>query len=177
MILALIEHRRCPVDARVLIVVAGVIGSVACGSSMPTSPSMAGVPGTATGDGQASAPIAAASLPPAPLTPAAVAGAWKLFTVDGAPLPYVQAQDGDMKVELLSDTLALFADGTATDRTVGRFTAGPRVETNTTDGDGFFTIDGNKLYFGGKVLPRLGTVRGGLLVVPFQGVNWVYRKS
>ena len=151
--------------ARALVVVAGLIGGVACGSStLPTSPSDAG------------APAAAPAL--APLTPAALAGVWTLSTVDGVPLPVVISQFGDAKIELLSDTLTLAANGTSTERAQSRFTAGSRVETDTTTEDGSFTIEGNTIRFVGKNgTQRTATLSGTTLTASVERMIWGFRKS
>jgi len=158
------------VRVRILVVLAAVISSVACGSSSPTSPE---------GPSVSTPPVAPAATPtPAPLTPAAVAGTWTLFTVDGAPLPVVISQFGDTKIELLSDTLTIVANGTSTERAQSRFTAGARVETDTTVEDGTFTIEGSAVHFVGKSgQRRTATLNGTLLIASVEGKSWVFRKG
>jgi hypothetical protein len=157
--------------ARVFVVVTVLISGVACGSSTtPTSPS--GPSGSTTVTTPAATPT------PAPLTPAAIAGVWTLFTVDGAPLPVVISQFGDTKIELLSDMLMIVANGTSTERAQSRFTAGSRVETDTTVEDGTFTIEGSTIRFLGKSgQQRTGTFNGTLLTAIVEGKTWVFRKS
>ena len=160
-------------QTRVLVVAAALIGSVACGSATtPTSPGDIGV---------STPPIAPAATPtptPGPLTPSAIAGVWTLFTVDGAPLPAVISQFGDTKIELLNDTLTIVANGSSTERAQSRFTAGPRVETDTTVEDGTFTIEGNTIRFLGKNgQQRTATLSGTLLIASVEGKTWVFRKS
>src|SRR5262245_3013381 len=104
---------------RVLVVIAGVVGSVACGSAMPVGPS---------------------EVPSSP-APSSVAGSYTLYTIDGAPLPFILSRYGDTKIELLSDTLVLDPNGSATERATSRFSAGPRVQTSTTTDEGSFTIE------------------------------------
>ena len=152
---------------RVLVVVAGLIGGAACGSSpMPTSP------------GDMSLPTTPAAPAPAPLTPSAVAGVWTLFTIDGAPLPAVLSQFGDTRIELLSDTLTLAADGTSTERAESRFTAGGRFETDITTEEGSFTVQGATIrFFGRNGQQRTATLNGTLLIASVEGMTWVFRKS
>jgi hypothetical protein len=163
---------------RVLVAMVAVLGSVACDSAM--SPTAAIVP-TLPEDGgmvTAEAGVSASSFMPAALTPASISGVWTLYTVDGAPLPAVLGREGDIKIELLSDTLTLRADGTSTERAESRFTAGPRVQTDTTVTDGSFKIEGDTIHF---AVPhsrrRIATLTRGLLVVPVDGKTWVFRRS
>jgi hypothetical protein len=57
-------------------------------------------------------------------------------------------------------------------------TAGPRVQTDTTVTDGSFKIEGDTIHF---AVPhsrrRIATMTGGLLVVPVDGMTWVFRRS
>jgi hypothetical protein len=156
------------VVARVLVVMAGLIGSVACGSvSNPTGASDPTLP----------PPSAPTALPPAPLTPAAVSGTWTLLTIDGGSLPYVMSRFGDTKIELLSDTLTFTANGTATESAQSRFTAGARVETDTTTAAGSFTIDGSTIRFTSDGRSRTATLNGTMLVANVDGMTWVFRRS
>jgi hypothetical protein len=162
---------------RVLVAMVAVLGSVACGSMSPTAPIVPTLPedgGVATTE----AGVSASSFMPAALTPASISGTWTLYTVDGAPLPAVLSREGDIKIELLSDTLTLRADGTTTERAESRFTAGPRVQTDTTVTDGSFKIEGDTIHF---AVPhsrrRIATMKRGLLVVPVDGMTWVFRRS
>src|SRR5262245_47690473 len=109
-------------------------GSVACGSaSMPTAPADIVIPAAQTDAPAATlASRSTTTLLPGTLTPAALAGTWTLFSVDGARLPVVVSRYGDTRIELLSHTLTLRADGTSTERAESRFTAGKRVQVGTT---------------------------------------------
>ena len=165
-------------NTRALMVMVAVVGSVACGSSMnPTSPVIPVLPEDG-GPMAAETGVSAASLLLAPLTPAAISGVWTLYTVDGAPLPAVLSQQGDIKIELLSDTLTVRADGTSTERAESRFTAGRRVQTDTTVAEGSYKIEGETIHF---AVPnsrrRIATLKRGLLVVNVDGATWVFRRS
>jgi hypothetical protein len=149
------------------------MGSVACGSAtMPTGPADAEL---------SSAPVGAenVSVHAASTAPSAFVGEWTLVSIDGARLPAIASGHGDVKVEVLSDTLTLRADGTSTERAESRFTAGPRVQTSTTVEDGSFrSADGSTLQLVGRSgRVRTATLNRGLLFASVDGKTWVFFRN
>jgi hypothetical protein len=160
--------------AQVLIAMAGLVGSVACGSASssmsPFGPSPLEVPDG--GDG-----TVRSTSPRQPLAASEVSGVWTLYTVDGGALPYVVSRFQDIKTELLSDVLTLNANGTSTERAESRFTAGPRVATSTTTASGTFTVQGSTLQLSGDNGLRTATWREPLLIVTVNGKLWIFRRT
>jgi hypothetical protein len=152
------------VRARILLVVAGLIGSLACGSSTtPTGPGGPTSPSTPTTTGP---------------TLTSMAGVWTLVTVNGNAVPAVVGQVGSDRVEIVSDALTLTATGTFTENGQVRLTTGGRTQTDPVAETGTFTIDGNTVNFVGTGgVRRTATVNGNTMTIPVEGNAWVLRKG
>ena len=112
-------------------------------------------------------------------TSASVAGTWNLQTVNGAPLPYVAAQVGADKVELMSDVITAVASGSFTQMTQVRVTQNGQVTTQSIPDAGSFTLAGTAVNFtfDSDGSSGTGSLSGNTLTVAEGGFAFVYKKQ
>lgn len=112
-------------------------------------------------------------------TAASVAGTWQLQTVNGSALPYVAAQVGLDKVELMSDVLTVVASGSFTQMTQIRVTQSGQVTTQSIPDAGSYTLNGSAVTFTFNSDGSTGTgaLSGSTLTVAEDGFAFVYKKQ
>ena len=112
-------------------------------------------------------------------TSASVAGTWKLQTVNGSALPYVAAQVGADKVELMSDVITAVASGSFTQMTQIRVTQSGQVSTQSIPDAGSYTLNGSAVTFtfNSDGSTGTGSLSGNTLTVTEDGFAFVYRKG
>jgi len=112
-------------------------------------------------------------------TSASVAGTWKLETVNGAALPYIAAQVGSDKVELMSDVITAVASGSFTQMTQIRVTESGQVSTQSIPDAGSYTLTGTAVTFtfNSDGSTGTGSLSGNTLTVTEDGYAFVYKKQ
>jgi hypothetical protein len=73
---------------------------------------------------------------------ASIVGTWELKTINGTALPFVVAQVGTNKVELLSDVFTINAGGSFTQTTTVRSTVNGQASTSSEADAGSYTLNG-----------------------------------
>lgn len=110
--------------------------------------------------------------------PTTVAGTWALQTINAAPLPFVVAQSGADKAEVLADTLKLSAAGSAIESTTIRTTLNGVVNTQTLADTGSYTVNGSAVTLlsttEGSAL--MGTWSGNTITASVEGFTFVYKR-
>jgi hypothetical protein len=116
--------------------------------------------------------------PTAP-TSASVAGTWNLQSINGSALPFVIAQTGANKAEVLSDVLSVVATGSFTQITTLRTTVNGVVTTQSAADAGSYSLNGTAATFTFNSDGSVGTgqVSGGTLTVTTTGLVYVYKKQ
>ena len=116
--------------------------------------------------------------PTAP-TMASIAGVWNLQTVNGSPLPFVAAQSGSDKIEVLGDAITVTANATFTQLTQLRVTQGGQTSTQSVPDAGSYTLTGKTVTFtfDSDGSSGTGTLNGNVLTVAESGISLVYRKQ
>jgi hypothetical protein len=110
---------------------------------------------------------------PAPVT---FTGTWILRSVNGTGLPYIVAQDGTNRIELVSNVITATATS-FTEQGTYRSTVRGIVETKTESDAGSYTTNGaavNILYNNG--LSAAGTVSRVTFTVELNGFSFVFDK-
>jgi hypothetical protein len=77
--------------------------------------------------------------------PSSIVGTWTLQTINGSPLPFVVAQSGSDKEEVLSEVVTLSAGGTFTESSTLRLTVSGTVTTQSFPETGTYTVSGSTL--------------------------------
>jgi len=116
--------------------------------------------------------------PTAP-TMASIAGTWNLQTVNGSALPFIVAQSGSDKIEVLGDAITVTATGSFTQLTQVRVTQGGQVSTQSIPDAGTYTLNGSAVTFtfNSDGSSGTGTLNGKSLTVTESGISLVYRKQ
>ena len=111
--------------------------------------------------------------------PESFSGQYSLQTVNGAPLPFVEVQQGTSTIELLSDVFTVSEAGTFTELYTERTTVNGQVTTDSGTDKGTYTLKGVAVSFvydsDGTTLP--GSLVNGVLTFSFSGVPLVYTKQ
>jgi hypothetical protein len=112
-------------------------------------------------------------------TQVSVAGTWNLQTVNGSNLPFVVAQTGTDKVELVSDVLTAVPTGSFTDITTIRNTVNGQVTTESEADAGSYTLNGTAVTFtfNSDGSTGTGSISGNTLTVSANGLAAVYKKQ
>jgi hypothetical protein len=111
--------------------------------------------------------------------PSSVAGQYSLQTINGAALPFLEFQQGTIKIELLSDVLTVTGTGTWSDLQTERTTIDTQVSTDTTTDSGTYTLSESTVTFtaNGETATQTGTLSNGTLTVSGSGFTLIYRKQ
>lgn len=107
-----------------------------------------------------------------------VRGTWNLQTVNGGGLPFIIAQSGADRYELVSDQFEFSADGSFSEIAVLRFTEGGITETEQVSDFGTYTTTGTAVtlrYSDGYV--STGAFSGSQLTMTSEGLALVYRRE
>lgn len=112
-------------------------------------------------------------------TSTSVAGTWSLQTINGNGLPYVVAQTGADKVELISDVITAVASGSFTQITQVRITQNGQTSTQSIPDAGSFSLNGTAVTFtfNSDGSTGTGSVSGNTLTVTDDGFAYVYKKQ
>jgi hypothetical protein len=106
--------------------------------------------------------------------PETIVGTYSLRTVNGAGLPYVIAQAGADKDELIDDAFTLNEGGTWTESGHLRSTRSGVVTTQSVVASGTYTRTGTAITLTDGSESTSGTVSAGTLTISDQGVSAVY---
>ena len=111
-------------------------------------------------------------------TTASLAGTWSLETINGVNLPYIAAQSGADKLEIISDVITAVASGSFTQMTQIRVTQNGQVSTQSVPDAGSYTLNGTAVTFTFNSDGSTGTgaLSGNTLTVAEDGVALVYKK-
>ena len=112
-------------------------------------------------------------------TTVSVAGTWTLQTINGTNLPYVVAQSGSDKLEVVSDVLTAASTGSFTQTTTVRSTLSGQVSTQSIADAGSYTLNGTAVTFrfNSDGSTGTGSIAGNTLTVTEQGFAFVYRRQ
>lgn len=112
-------------------------------------------------------------------TMTSVAGAWSLQSINGTPLPFVVAQTGADKIELVSDVVTAVATGSFTQITTVRTTVSGQVTTQSVADAGAWTLNGTAVTFQFNSDGSVGTgsISGNTLTITQSGFAYIYRKQ
>ena len=106
-----------------------------------------------------------------------VVGSYSLASVNGAALPFVWAQNGADKAEVIDDVITLRENGTWSEIWHDRYTEGGVVTIEESVDEGAFTRVGNRLTLtstdGGFVIADLSTDR---ITMSGQGFTLIYSR-
>ena len=106
-----------------------------------------------------------------------IVGSYSLSSVNGATLPFVWAQSGADRAEVLDDVITLHENGEWTEIWHDRYTEGGVVTVEESVDDGVFTRDGNRLTLtntrGALVVANLTT---GRITMAGNGFSLIYSK-
>lgn len=124
--------------------------------------------------------LAGCSDSPTGPTQVSVVGTWNLKTVNGAPPPFITAQTGQDKTEIMGNVLTFLADGVFTQVTTVRSTLNGAVTTQTFSNTGPYTVNGAAVTYavnGFSGPPFTGFVSGSTLTVTDSTGSAVYQKQ
>src|SRR5262245_42183221 len=107
-----------------------------------------------------------------------IAGTWTLSTVNGAPLPFIIAQSGANKLELLSDVFVVASTGSFTQTSTVRSTISGVVSTQSVADAGTYTVNGTAitLHFNSDGSTGTASWSGNTMTTTDAGVALVYRR-
>ena len=107
-----------------------------------------------------------------------VAGAWTLQSINGTTLPFVVAQTGANKVEVVSDVITVVATGSFTQTTTYRTTDNGHVTTESFADAGSYTVNGNADTFHFTSDGSTGTAvfDASTLTVASSGTSYIYKR-
>ena len=130
------------------LLLAAVAFAVACGSDSPTGPAVS------------------------------IAGTWTLQTVNGSALPFIIAQIGQDKVELLSDVFVVSETGSFTETSTVRMTQNGVVTTNSAADAGSYTVNGTavSLHFNSDNSTATASWSGNTMTTTDGGFALVYKR-
>jgi len=113
----------------------------------------------------------------APMT-VSVAGTWDLQTINGTGLPYVVAQSGSNKVELLSDVVTAVSSGSYTEIMQVRSTVNGVVSTQSQSDAGSFLLNGTAVQFQSNTSfsSNTGSISGNTFTLAENGFSYVYKR-
>lgn len=111
-------------------------------------------------------------------TSASVAGTWNLQTVNGSALPFTLSA-ASPKIELLSSSVNVTANGTWTSTTQTRTTIGTQATTASSTQSGTYTLSGSAVSIRSTdgTTVQAGTVSGNTLTLAQTGLTFVYQKQ
>jgi hypothetical protein len=102
---------------------------------------------------------------------ASVSGSYALQTVNTKPLPWLAAQNGTDKWEVVSDTITLSDSGTYTESIANRYTRNGQVTIDMVNDSGTYTLGGSVItFFSADSYTESGVVGGGTLVIKAVGI-------
>lgn len=110
-------------------------------------------------------------------TNSSIAGTWALQTINGAPLPFTLATV-PAKIELVSATAVINANGTWTSSSQTRTTINGQATTTTENDNGTYTISGSTIALrssDGTV--ESGTISGSTFTQVESGFTFVFKKQ
>jgi hypothetical protein len=111
-------------------------------------------------------------------TNASVAGTWNLQTVNGSALPFTLSASSP-KIELLSSSVNVTANGTWTSTTQTRTTIGTQATTASSTQSGTYTLSGSAVSIRSTdgTTVQAGSVSGNTLTLAQTGLTFVYQKQ
>jgi hypothetical protein len=116
--------------------------------------------------------------PSAP-TQTSVAGTWTLQSINGTNLPFVIAQTGANKAEVMSDVVTAVASGSYTQMTQVRVTQNGQASMQSFSEAGSWTLNGSAASFRRNSDGSVGTasVSGNTLTLAEDGFAYVYKRQ
>lgn len=105
-------------------------------------------------------------------------GTWNLFSVNGSPVPFTLIDEPDFRVEILSEQLVFFENGTYTDTFTDRVTESGTATTTTESDTGTWSQNGSSLTTitsAGDV--STSTISGNSITLSASGFVVVYRRQ
>lgn len=111
-------------------------------------------------------------------TTASLAGTWKLTTVNGSPLPYVE-QSGTTTIELLNDQITAAASGAFTESYNVRYTTNGQATTQPSTDAGTWSLNGTivTIHFTSTNTTDTATLSGNTITIASSGNSGVYVKQ
>jgi hypothetical protein len=108
-----------------------------------------------------------------------IVGTWSLRTLNGSNLPFMIAQDGSFKIEIVSDILTVAAGSTFTEIRTLRSSDDGAAATEEYSDAGSYSISGKAVIFTFQSgsLPFKGTLNGHTLTLVLDGQQYVYQKQ
>ena len=112
-------------------------------------------------------------------TAVSLAGTWNLQSVNGSSLPFVIAQTGANKAELVSDVVTVVPTGSFTEITTVRNTINGQVTTSSVGDAGSYVLNGTAVTFQFNSDGSVGTgsISGNTLTVATNGFSYIYTKQ
>lgn len=109
---------------------------------------------------------------------ASIAGTWTLQTINGAALPFIVAQTGANKVELLSDVVVISGTGSFTETTSVRTTTNGVPTTQSVADAGNYTLSGTAItiHFNSDGSTATGSWSGNTITTTDGGLALVYKR-
>ena len=110
--------------------------------------------------------------------PASVVGTWSLQTVNGSPLPFVAAQSGSDKAEIMGDTIKISAAGSFIESTTIRTTLSGVATIQTLADTGTYKVSGSTLTLSSTAdgSSGTGTWSGNTITATIEGFSFVYKR-
>lgn len=110
-------------------------------------------------------------------TMASLDGSWSLQTVNGAALPFVAAQSGQDKEEIMSDVFTT-SSGTFAEQMTVRTTISGQATMDTLPDSGSYALSGSTVTFTfSDSSTASGTVSGNTMTFVESGYRFVYKKQ
>ena len=102
---------------------------------------------------------------------ASVSGSYSLQSVNAQPLPWLAAQNGADKWEVVSDVITLDDSGAFAESTINRYTKNGLVTSDTVNDSGTYTLGGTVItFFGSDNYTESGVLGGGTLTIRATGI-------
>lgn len=107
-----------------------------------------------------------------------IAGSWTLQSVNGSSMPFIVAQTGTNKTELLSDVIAISGTGSFTQTTSVRTTTNGVPTTQSVADAGSYTLNGSAitLHFNSDGSTGTGSWSGNTITTTDGGFALVYKR-
>jgi hypothetical protein len=107
-----------------------------------------------------------------------IAGTWTLQTINGSPLPFIVAQTGTNKVELVSDVVVISGTGSFTETSSVRTTTNGVATTQSVADAGSYTLNGTAvtLHFNSDGSTATGSWSGNTVTVTDVGLALVFTR-
>lgn len=108
----------------------------------------------------------------------AIAGTWRLQTINGQPLPFVREEPGSSKIELTSDVYTLADNGAFTKLMSVRVTTNGQVSTTTISETGTYVLDGTAVtvHYNTTATSVTGSWQGNTIAIAAEGFPGIYTR-